>query len=71
MRTLATRVGNLNLWPATYFLSEVDLRAGPEPSMAPWPKRSFITIAHVTADTEGYLGLPPDQTVVVGTRIGV
>jgi len=55
----------------SYFLSKVDLCPGPEPTMAPWRKRLFITTAHITADAAGYFGLPWDQTVIIGARIEV
>lgn len=67
-----TRIdGPVDIENVVYFVSELDLRAGPQPSMARWRKRLFITIAHLTADTAGSFALPPDRTVVVGTRIEV
>jgi len=63
--------GPIDLQTVSYFLSKVDLCAGPEPTMAPWRKRLFITTAHITADAAGYFGLPLDQTVVIGARIEV
>lgn len=63
--------GTVDIENVAYFVSEVDLRAGPQPTMARWRKWLFITIAHVTGDTAGSFGLPPDRTVVVGTRIEV
>lgn len=63
--------GQIDLETVSYFLSKVDLCAGPEPTMAPWRKRLFITTAHMTADAAGYFGLPLDQTVVIGARIEV
>jgi KUP system potassium uptake protein len=55
---------------ATYFLSDVSLRPGPDPTMAPWRKRLFITISRMTSDAE-YFGLPMDRTVIIGARIEI
>lgn len=63
--------GPIDLDTVSYFLSKVDLCAGPEPTMAAWRKRLFITTAHITADAAGYFGLPLEQTVVIGARIEV
>ena len=63
--------GAIDLDHATYFLSKVDLVAGPEPTMAAWRKRLFIAISHMTADAAGYFGLPLDRTVIIGARIEV
>ena len=46
--------------------------ATPMPSsMAPWRKRLFIAISHMTGDVAGYFGLPLDRTVIVGARIEI
>ena len=63
--------GPIDLDTVSYFLSKVDLCAGPEPTMAAWRKRLFITTAHITADAAGYFGLPLEQTVIIGARIEV
>lgn len=63
--------GAIDLDTVSYFLSKVDLCAGPEPTMAAWRKRLFITTAHITADAAGYFGLPLEQTVIIGARIEV
>jgi KUP system potassium uptake protein len=63
--------GPIDIDNASYFLSKVDLFAGTEPSMAPWRKRLFIAISHMTGDVAGYFGLPLDRTVVVGARIEI
>lgn len=61
----------IDLDNATYFLSKVDLVAGPAPTMAPWRKRLFVAISHMTADAAGYFALPQDRTVIIGARIEV
>ena len=73
LRTLdpALSEGNIDLDNATYFLSKVDLVAGPQPTMAPWRKRLFIAISHMTADAAGYFSLPLDRTVIIGARVEV
>ncbi|MGI9126410.1 MAG: potassium transporter Kup [Mycobacterium sp.] len=63
--------GPVDLDDATYFLSKVDLFAGPAPTMAPWRKRLFIAVSHMTGDAAGYFGLPLERTVIIGSRIEV
>lgn len=63
--------GRIDVDNASYFLSKVDIVAGPEPTMAPWRKRLFIAISHTTADAAGYFGLPLERTVIIGSRIEV
>jgi len=55
---------------ASYFMSDIALRAGPEPTMALWRKRLFIAISRMTSDAD-YLGLPLDRTVIIGARIEI
>src|SRR6185436_19526364 len=50
--------GELNLDEASYFLSKIELRSGPEPTMAPWRKRLFIATSHITADAAEHFALP-------------
>jgi len=63
--------GPLDLSGATYFLSKVDLVMGKEPSMAPWRTRLFIGTSYITSDAAAYFQLPPDRTVILGSRIEV
>jgi len=63
--------GRIDLANASFFLSKVDLIAGPQPTMAPWRKRLFIAISHMTGDAAGYFGLPLERTVIIGARIEV
>ncbi|XUL92648.1 KUP/HAK/KT family potassium transporter [Streptomyces galilaeus] len=50
--------GPLLLDEASYFLSTIELRRGPAPTMAPWRKRLFIATSHITADAAEHFGLP-------------
>ncbi|WP_262057274.1 potassium transporter Kup [Streptomyces sp. STR69] len=63
--------GPLLLDEATYFLSTIELRRGPAPTMAPWRKRLFIATSHITADAAEHFGLPRDRTVIMGWHIEV
>ena len=63
--------GPISLDEASYFLSKIELKMGPAPTMAPWRKRLFIATSYITADAAEYLGLPPDRTVIMGSQIDV
>ena len=63
--------GPLHLDQASYFLSTIELRRGPAPTMAPWRKRLFIATSHITADAAEHFGLPRDRTVIMGWHIEV
>lgn len=63
--------GRIDIDHASYFLSKVDVVAGPEPTMAHWRKRLFVATTHMAGDSPGYFGLPLERTVVVGARIEV
>jgi KUP system potassium uptake protein len=63
--------GKIAIEGASYFLSKLELRKGTAPTMAPWRKRLFIATSYIAADTAEYFGLPPDRTVVMGSRIEV
>lgn len=63
--------GPIDLDNASYFLSKVEVIAGPAPTMAQWRKRLFIAISHMTGDAAGYFGLPLERTVIVGARVEV
>jgi KUP system potassium uptake protein len=62
-------------WPAltelTSILSKLELTKGTAPNMARWRKQLFIATSYITADAADYFGLPPDRTVVMGSRIEV
>jgi KUP system potassium uptake protein len=61
--------GAINVDEASFFLSKLELDAGPQPSMAPWRKRLFIATSYLTADAADFFHLPRGQTVVMGSRI--
>ncbi|MDN3239600.1 potassium transporter Kup [Glycomyces tritici] len=61
----------LKLRDTTYFLSTIQLRGGPDPTMAAWRKRLFIATAHITADAADHFKLPRDHTVIMGSQIEV
>ena len=62
--------GPIDVDHASYFLSQIDVSAGPAPTMAPWRKRLFIAISRLASDAD-YFGLPLDRTVTVGARIQI
>ncbi len=61
----------LDVDDASYFLSTIDLQVGDGPDMPRWRKRLFVGTSHITADAAGYFGLPPDRTVVMGSRMTI
>ncbi|MFF0494360.1 potassium transporter Kup [Nocardia sp. NPDC004068] len=61
--------GPLDLDHATYFLSTIELRRGPAPTMALWRKRLFIATSYITADAADHFGLPRDRTIIIGSKI--
>ena len=63
--------GSIAIEDASYFLSKLELTKGTAPNMARWRKRLFIATSYITADAADYFGLPPDRTVVMGSRIEV
>jgi KUP system potassium uptake protein len=63
--------GPIDIDNASYFLSKLELCAGPEATMAPWRKRMFIATSYIAADAAGYFGLPLDRTVIIGARIEI
>ncbi|MFN8032722.1 MAG: potassium transporter Kup [Mycobacterium sp.] len=67
----ASTGGAVDVDNASYFLSKLELCAGPEPTMAAWRKRLFIATSYITADAALYFGLPLERTVIIGERIEV
>ncbi|MDX6276748.1 MAG: system potassium uptake protein [Nocardioidaceae bacterium] len=63
--------GTIDLDNATYFLSRIELRVGPDGGMALWRKRLFVATSHVTADAAEHFGLPPDRVVLLGAHVEV
>jgi KUP system potassium uptake protein len=56
---------------AVFFLSTIQPTVGPAPGMAQWRKRLFVATSTITADAANYFGLPPERTVILGSRIEV
>ena len=56
---------------AYYFLSRLSIERGPEPGMATWRKRIFITMSHNAASPAVDFHLPPDRTVIMGSSISL
>jgi KUP system potassium uptake protein len=67
----AQNEGPLAIDDASYFVSKLELKTGTAPTMAPWRKRLFIATSYITADAAEYFGLPPDRTMIMGSRIEV
>jgi KUP system potassium uptake protein len=63
--------GELDVANARYFLSKIELRPGPAPTMAGWRKRLFIATSYITADAADAFNLPRDRTVIIGSHIDV
>jgi KUP system potassium uptake protein len=63
--------GQIDVDGASYFLSDLELTMGAAKNMAQWRKHLFIATSHITADAANYFGLPPDRTVVMGSRIEI
>jgi KUP system potassium uptake protein len=55
----------------SYFLSRIELYLGDTPGLSRWRKRLFLATAGITADATEYFQLPPDRTLVMGSRIEV
>lgn len=56
---------------ASYFLSKIEPRRGPAPTMARWRKRLFLATSHLAADAAEHFGLPRDRTVIMGSQVDV
>ncbi|WP_194836723.1 potassium transporter Kup [Nocardia sp. XZ_19_369] len=63
--------GRISVEDASYFLSKIELKRGPAPTMAQWRKRLFIATSYITADAAEYFGLPGQRTVIMGERVEV
>ena len=73
LRMLPSEVteGGVDLDTASYFLSHLELVPGDSPDMTGWRKRLFVATSFLTADAAGYFHLPPDRTILVGSRLDV
>jgi KUP system potassium uptake protein len=65
----ASPEGHLDDGMVSYFLSTIEVRMGNSPGMSRWRKRLFIATSRLTADAAEYFKLPPDRTVIMGSRI--
>ena len=63
--------GSISIDDASYFLSKIDLVKGGEPSMPAWQTNLFVATAHLSADAAESFCLPPDRTLIMGSRIEV
>jgi KUP system potassium uptake protein len=61
--------GEVDVEDATYFVSKIVLRRGPEPGMSVWRKRLFIALARNASNQADYLCLPPARTVIMGSEL--
>ncbi|GAA1962330.1 potassium transporter Kup [Microbacterium deminutum] len=61
----------LDLDDASYFLSTIDLHAGNVAGLARWRKSLFLATARGAADAAGYFDLPPDRTILMGSRVEI
>ncbi|WP_232375530.1 potassium transporter Kup [Mycolicibacterium baixiangningiae] len=61
--------GGIDLGAASYFLSHVELIPDGDGDMGAWRKRLFVATSLMTADVAGYFNLPPERTVIVGSRL--
>jgi KUP system potassium uptake protein len=63
--------GTVTIDDASYFLSKLELTKGTAANMARWRKQLFIATSKITADAADYFGLPPDRTLIMGSRIEI
>lgn len=63
--------GPISVDGASYFLSKIELKVGPERTMARWRKHLFIATSHITGDAAEYFGLPGHRTVIMGAQVEV
>jgi KUP system potassium uptake protein len=63
--------GSIGIDDASFFLSKIELTKGGEPSMPAWRTSLFIATSRLSADAAGYFCLPPDRTLIMGSRIEV
>jgi KUP system potassium uptake protein len=63
--------GAIAIDEASYFLSKIELTEGGEPTMPAWGKKLFIATSRLSTDGAESFGLPPDRTLIMGSRIEV
>jgi KUP system potassium uptake protein len=63
--------GSISIDDASFFLSKIELVKGEAPMMPAWRTNLFIATSHLSADTAEFFCLPPDRTLIMGSRIEV
>jgi KUP system potassium uptake protein len=53
----------------SFYLSELELKAGDGPGMRRWRKRLFLATGLAAADPGDYLRLPRERTITIGSEI--
>jgi KUP system potassium uptake protein len=56
---------------ASFFLSKIELTKGGEPTMPAWRKNLFIATSRLSTDGAESFCLPPDRTLIEGSRIEI
>jgi KUP system potassium uptake protein len=56
---------------ASFFLSKIELRKGPEPTMSAWRRNLFIATSRLSTDGAESFSLPRERTLIMGSRIEV
>jgi KUP system potassium uptake protein len=56
---------------ASFFLSKIELRKGPEPTMSAWRRNLFIATSRLSTEGAESFSLPRERTLIMGSRIEV
>jgi len=63
--------GSISIDDASYFLSKIELVRGEVPMMPAWRTNLFIATSYLSADAAKFFCLPPERTLIMGSRIEV
>jgi KUP system potassium uptake protein len=63
--------GQIAIDDASYYLSKIELVKGGAPTMPAWRKNLFIATSYLSADPVESFDLPPDRTLIMGSRIEI
>jgi KUP system potassium uptake protein len=63
--------GSISIDDASYFLSKIQLIKGEARTMPAWRTNLFIATSYLSADAAEFFCLPPDRTLIMGSRIEV
>jgi KUP system potassium uptake protein len=63
--------GSISIDDASYFLSKIQLIKGEVRTMPAWRTNLFIATSYLSADAAEFFCLPPDRTLIMGSRIEV